>query len=75
MTSFQETIQVVRTLIGNPDVVQVLSKVVEQIHKTHKQGILPQHINEVKTEFAKMMRFGHNFKNISPVSVGVKIGV
>ena len=74
MASFQETIQVIRTLIRNPDVVKVLLKVVEQIHKTHKQGILPHHIDEVKTEFAKMMTFGHQYRSMTPVSVDVKIG-
>lgn len=75
MASFQDTIQVIRTLIKNPDVLRSIVQVVKQIHKSQKQRILHQHINEVKTEFAQMMSFGHQYRNTSPFSVGVKIGV
>ena len=75
MASFQDTIQVIRTLIKNPDVLRSIVQVVKQIHKSQKQRILPQHINEVKTEFAQMMSFGHQYRNTSPFSVGVKICV
>jgi len=72
LNSFPETVQVIRTLIRNPDVVKVLLKVVEQINKTQKQGVLARHINVVQTEFASMMSFGHQFKSTSPVNVGIK---
>ena len=72
LNSLSDTIRVIRTLIRNPDVVKVLLKVVEQINKTQKQGILSQHINEVTTEFAKMMSFGYQFKGASPVSVSTR---
>lgn len=71
LASFQETIQVVRTLVNNPTVVNSLVNVVRHIHSTHKQGVLVEFLPQVKTEFATMLTFGHQYINRTPVNISI----
>lgn len=75
LESFKETIRVVRTLVLNPGVVTSLVEVIRQIHHTHKDNILVQHLPVVKREFENMMQFGHRFMSRSPVSTRIKNSV